>query len=101
MRKAWVAGLAALGVGAAGAAGASAVLSDADRRNQLERQLRVWRRTARRGLHWGIFYVRGRRATEERRAELEEKFAIKKAQGGAEGLGGMRCGLMKAGQMVS
>src|SRR5205823_1939505 len=62
--------LAALTVAAAGAVGAGAVLSDEDRRNQLERQLRVWRLTARRGFHWGIFYLRGRRADEKQRAEL-------------------------------
>src|SRR5438270_9139217 len=101
MRKAWVAGLAALGVGAVGAAGAGAVLSDADRRNQLERQLRVWRLTARRGLHSGIFDVRGRRADEKKRAELEEKFAIKTAQDVAKVLGGMKGAIMKAGQMIS
>src|SRR5437588_11841478 len=100
-RTAWVAGLAALGVGAAGAAGAGAVLSDADRRNQLERQLRVWRLTARRGFHWGVMYVRGRRASEEKRAKLEEKFAIKTAQDVAEVLGGMKGAIMKAGQMIS
>src|SRR6266550_4593680 len=101
MRKSAVAGLAVLGAAAAGAAGAAAVLSDEDRRNQLERQLRVWRLTARRGIHWGIFYVRGRRADEEKRAELEEKFAIKTAQDVAEVLGGMKGAIMKAGQMIS
>src|SRR2546423_3170697 len=101
MRKWAVAGLAVIGAAAAGAAGAGAVLSDVDRRNQLERQLRVWRLTARRGLHWGIFYVRGRRASEEKRAKIEEKFAMKTAQDVAEGLGGMKGAIMKAGQMIS
>src|SRR4029077_11408205 len=77
------------------------VLSDADRRNQLERQLRVWRLTARRSLPWGFVYVRGRGADEARRAELEEKFAIKTAQDVAEVLGGMKGAIMKAGQMIS
>src|SRR5207249_8750273 len=93
--------LAALTVAAAGAVGAGAVLSDEDRRNQLERQLRVWRLTARRGFHWGIFYLRGRRADDKKRAELEEKFAIKTAQDVAEVLGGMKGAIMKAGQMIS
>jgi predicted unusual protein kinase regulating ubiquinone biosynthesis (AarF/ABC1/UbiB family) len=102
MRRRAKAGLAGLtAAAAAGAVGASAVLADADRRNQLERQLRVWRLTARRGLHWGIFYVRGRRADEAKRAELEEKFAIKTAQDVAEVLGGMKGAIMKAGQMIS
>src|SRR4029077_10469105 len=77
------------------------VLSDADRRNQLDRQLRVWRLTARRSLHWGVVYVRGRGTDEAKRAELEEKFAIKTAQDVAEVLGGMKGAIMKAGQMIS
>src|SRR3954465_10742243 len=101
MRRGAVAGLAALGVAAAGAGGGGPVLSEEARRNQLERQLRVWRLTARRGLHWGIFYLRGRRADEAKRAELEEKFAIKTAQDVAEVLGGMKGAIMKAGQMIS
>ncbi|HEV3352681.1 MAG TPA: AarF/UbiB family protein [Acidimicrobiales bacterium] len=101
MRRASVAGLAALGAIAAGGAGAAAFLSDDDRRNQLDRQLRVWRLTARRGLHWGVIYVRGRGADEQKRAELEEKFAIKTAQDVAEVLGGMKGAIMKAGQMIS
>src|SRR5438270_10983149 len=92
--------LSVLAAGAGAAAGAGVVLSDADRRNQLERQLRVWRLTARRGFHWGVMYVRGRRASEEKRAKLEEKFAIKTAQDVAEVLGGMKGAIMKAGQMI-
>ena len=101
MRKSAMAGLAVLGAAAAGAAGAGAVLSDADRRNQLERQLRVWRLTARRGVHWGIVNLRGRRATEEERARLEERFAIRTAEDVAQVLGGMKGAIMKAGQMLS
>src|SRR5207249_3703941 len=93
--------LSLLGLGAAGAAAAGAVLSDADRRNQLERQLRVWRLTARGGAHWALLQARGRRASEEKRAQLEEKFAIKTAQDVAEVLGGMKGAIMKAGQMIS
>jgi predicted unusual protein kinase regulating ubiquinone biosynthesis (AarF/ABC1/UbiB family) len=100
MRKVVPIGLAA--VAAAGAAAAAgAVLSDEDRRNQLERQLRVWRLTARRGAHWAVLQARGRRASDEKRAALEEKFAIKTAQDVAEVLGGMKGAIMKAGQMIS
>src|SRR5438477_11324158 len=90
-----------LAAGAGAAAGAGVVLSDADRRNQLERQLRVWRLTARRGVHYGTVWVRGRRATAEERARLEERFAIRTAEDVAEVLGGMKGAIMKAGQMVS
>ncbi|MCU1449792.1 MAG: hypothetical protein JWP02_1962, partial [Acidimicrobiales bacterium] len=95
--------LSLLGVGAAAGAAAAAgvVLSDADRRNQLERQLRVWRLTARRGTQWAVLQARGRRASDEKRAQLEEKFAIKTAQDVAEVLGGMKGAIMKAGQMIS
>ena len=86
---------------AAVATGAGVVLADEDRRHQLERQLRVWRLTARRTLHYGTVWVRGRRATAEERARLEERFAIRTAEDVAEVLGGMKGAIMKAGQMVS
>ncbi|MDQ4133724.1 MAG: AarF/ABC1/UbiB kinase family protein [Actinomycetota bacterium] len=85
----------------AGAAGAGVVLADEDRRIQLQRQARVWRLSVRRALHWATVKLRGRRATEEQRARLEEGFAIKTAQDVAEVLGGMKGAIMKAGQMVS
>ncbi|HEX2047557.1 MAG TPA: AarF/ABC1/UbiB kinase family protein [Acidimicrobiales bacterium] len=87
-------------VGAAGV-GAGIALSDADRRIRLERQARVWRLSARRGVHWAVLKVRGSRATEERRAALEQQFAIKTAEDVAQVLGGMKGAIMKAGQMVS
>ena len=45
--------------------------------------------------------VRGRRATEEERARLEEQFAIRSAEDVAKVLGGMKGAIMKAGQMLS
>ncbi|HZT65224.1 MAG TPA: AarF/ABC1/UbiB kinase family protein [Acidimicrobiales bacterium] len=95
---------AAAAAGAAGAAGAAAgavLLSDPDRRHRVERQLRVWRLTARRGLHWGVVRVRGRWADEAERARLEESFAIRSAEDVAQVLGGMKGAIMKAGQMIS
>lgn len=91
------------GVAGAAAAGATCglVLADADRRHRLERQLRVWRLTARRGLHYAIVRVRGRRATQEARARLEEQFAIRTAEDVAAVLGNMKGAIMKAGQMIS
>ena len=76
-------------------------LSDGDRRNRLERQARIWRLSARRTVHWGMVKVRGRRATAEQRAKLEESFAIRSAEDVAEVLGGMKGAIMKAGQMIS
>ena len=89
------------GTAAAGAAGAAVVLADKDRRGRLDRQFRVWRLSARRMAHWATIKVRGRGADDERRARLEESFAIRTAQDVAEVLGGMKGAIMKAGQMVS
>ena len=93
--------LAAAGAVIAGAAGVGIALSDEHRRNRVDRQLRVWRLSARRALAWATVKVRGRRATEEQRARLEERFAIRSAQDVAEVLGGMKGAIMKAGQMIS
>ncbi len=89
--------------GAAGVgAGAGALyLRDADRRLRLERQARVWRLTARRGLQYGRLRLKGRAATEAERARLEEQFAIRSAEDVAKVLGGMKGAIMKAGQMLS
>jgi predicted unusual protein kinase regulating ubiquinone biosynthesis (AarF/ABC1/UbiB family) len=94
-------GIAALtGAAAAGAVGAVA-LRDEDRRHRLERQVRVWRLTVRRGRQWAAMRVRGRGATADERARLEEQFAIRTAEDVAQVLGGMKGAIMKAGQMLS
>ncbi|MDP9403723.1 MAG: AarF/ABC1/UbiB kinase family protein [Actinomycetota bacterium] len=102
MRKAAVAGgLGVLaGLTAVGLRAAKA-WRDPGRRARLERQARVWRLTARRGLHFAEVKIRGRRATEEERARLEEQFAIRSAEDVAKVLGGMKGAIMKAGQMLS
>ena len=82
-------------------AGVGVALSDHDRRHRLERQARVWRLTTRRGAHWATMKVRGRRATDEERARLEEQFAIRTAEDVAQVLGNMKGAIMKAGQMIS
>ena len=90
------------GVVAAGAAAAAAyVATDQGRRTQLDRQLRVYRLTARRAIHFAAVKVRGRNKTAEERARLEEQFAIRSAEDVAKVLGGMKGAIMKAGQMVS
>ena len=88
------------GLAVAGA-GAASVLRDQVRRVHLERQVRVWRLTARRALHYAQLKIRGRRASEEQRARLEEQFAIRSAEDVAKVLGGMKGAIMKAGQMLS
>jgi predicted unusual protein kinase regulating ubiquinone biosynthesis (AarF/ABC1/UbiB family) len=100
MRPKAVAVALAASVGSAAAA-AGIVLADSQRRQGLERQARVWRLTARRGSQWALLKVRGARADEERRAHLEEQFAIRSAEDVARVLGGMKGAIMKAGQMLS
>ena len=93
----------ALGAAAAAVvgAGATVALRDRSRRLHLERQVRVWRLTVRRALHFAQMKAKGRRATEEERARLEEQFAIRSAEDVAKVLGGMKGAIMKAGQMLS
>jgi predicted unusual protein kinase regulating ubiquinone biosynthesis (AarF/ABC1/UbiB family) len=93
--------VAAVGTLAAAGAGVGIALRDEDRRTRVDRQLRMWRLSVRRLLAWATLKVRGRRASEERRARLEEQFAIRTAQDVAEVLGNMKGAIMKAGQMVS
>ena len=88
-------------VGAGAAAGGAFVLTDQGRRTQLDRQLRVYRLTARRFFHWLAVKIRGRNKTAEERARLEERFAVRSAEDVAKVLGGMKGAIMKAGQMVS
>ncbi len=89
-------------VGALLAAGVAAgvALSDDDRRVRLQRSARVWRLTARRSAHYAIVKVRGARADAERRAALEQQFAIRTAEDVARELGNMKGAIMKAGQLI-
>jgi predicted unusual protein kinase regulating ubiquinone biosynthesis (AarF/ABC1/UbiB family) len=88
-------------VAAAGAGAAAARLARPDRRERARRALRVWRLTARRGGSWVVLQVRGARATEAEREELERSFAIRSAEDVARELGAMKGAIMKVGQMVS
>ncbi len=90
------------GIGATAAtASAGVALRDPQRRVHVERSLRVWRLTARRGWQLAGLKLRGHRADEERRAALEEQFVIRSAEDVAQVLGGMKGAIMKAGQMFS
>ena len=101
MRKSVVLGAGGAAVVGAAGLGVGVALSDRDRRVRFERQARVWRLSARRSAAWVLTKARGRRATEERRAQLEEQFAIRTAEDVARVLGGMKGAIMKAGQMIS
>ena len=72
-----------------------------DRAERLKRQARVWRLTARRGVHFAAVKLRGVAADEQRRAALEEQFAVRTATDVARELGNMKGAIMKLGQMVS
>ena len=94
----------ALGAAAAAASVAAAAavrLREPARRDRLERTLRVWRLTVRRGVHYGVTKVRGAAADEQRRRELDERFAIRSAEDVTRELGNMKGVVMKAGQMLS
>jgi predicted unusual protein kinase regulating ubiquinone biosynthesis (AarF/ABC1/UbiB family) len=85
----------------AATAAAGAVLRDEARRDRIRRTARVWRLTARRSAHFAVVRVRGARASDEERARLEERFAIRTAEDVARELGNMKGAIMKAGQMIS
>lgn len=84
----------------AGAVTARILLDDRQRRARLFRGARVWRLTVRRGAHWAVLRVRGLGADEERRAALDERFAIRTAEDVARELGAMKGAMMKAGQLI-
>ncbi len=92
-------GAAAAVVGTSIAAGAA--LRDPVRRRRIERSARVWRLSTRRAAHWTVVKVRGVGADEERKAALEQQFAIRSAEDVAAELGNMKGAIMKLGQLVS
>jgi len=83
-----------------GAAAVARLRADERRRNRLVRTARIWRLTATRGAHYVVLKVRGAAADEARRAELEERFAIRTAEDVAKELGNMKGAIMKAGQLI-
>ena len=65
------------------------------------RTLRVWRLSVRNSARFAMAKARGLGSADERRAELDEQFAIRTAEDVARELGQMKGVLMKAGQMIS
>jgi predicted unusual protein kinase regulating ubiquinone biosynthesis (AarF/ABC1/UbiB family) len=96
-------GTAAVAAGAAAGTVAAArrVLADPRRRSRLERSARVWRLTARRGVHWASVQVRGVGADAEARRRLDDQFMIRSAADVATELGHMKGAVMKLGQLAS
>ena len=70
-------------------------------RPRIARAARIARLTARHGAHWCVVKVRGARADEAKRAELEQRFAVRTAEDVAAALGQMKGVMMKVGQLVS
>lgn len=67
---------------------------------RLRRTARVWRLTARNGARFVASRVRRRTARPERRAELDQRFALQTAEDVARELGQMKGALMKVGQLL-
>jgi predicted unusual protein kinase regulating ubiquinone biosynthesis (AarF/ABC1/UbiB family) len=71
------------------------------RRLRVGRQARILRLMGRNGLRWARSRVRGLRAGDERRAELDAEVALRTAEDVARELGDMKGAVMKLGQLVS
>jgi predicted unusual protein kinase regulating ubiquinone biosynthesis (AarF/ABC1/UbiB family) len=70
-------------------------------RVRMTRSLRVWRLTARNAIRFVIHRVRRRAASQHRRTELDDAFALRTADDVARELGNMKGALMKAAQLIS
>ena len=105
MRKRTVASVAALAALAAGLAAATKSIgqsvADSPISNRFSRSARVWKLSARNSARFAVSRVRGLGSADERRAELDEQFAIRTAEDVAKELGEMKGVLMKAGQLIS
>jgi predicted unusual protein kinase regulating ubiquinone biosynthesis (AarF/ABC1/UbiB family) len=101
MNKKAVASLASVAALAAGLAAAARKTRTSPLTNRLNRSARVWKLSARNSARYAVSRVRGFGSAEERRAELDEQFAIRTAEDVAKELGEMKGVLMKAGQLIS
>ena len=97
-----LAGLLALATGLATAAQQAARRAErSPLTDRFSRSARVWKLSARNTTRFAVSKVRGIARDEERRAALDEQFAIRTAEDVARELGEMKGVLMKAGQMIS
>jgi predicted unusual protein kinase regulating ubiquinone biosynthesis (AarF/ABC1/UbiB family) len=101
MKKKAVASLGALAALAAGLAAAAQRAKTSPLTNRFARSAKVWKLSARNSARYAVSRARGIGSAEERRAELDEQFAIRTAEDVAKELGEMKGVLMKAGQLVS
>jgi predicted unusual protein kinase regulating ubiquinone biosynthesis (AarF/ABC1/UbiB family) len=96
-----VASLASIAALAAGLAAAAQRTKYKPLPTRFRRSAKVWKLSARNSARFGVAKVRGIGSAEERRAELDEQFAIRTAEDVAKELGEMKGVLMKAGQLIS
>ena len=101
MNKRAVASLASVAALAAGLAAAAQRARSSPLTSRFNRSARVWKLSARNSARFAVNKVRGFGSAEERRAELDEQFAIRTAEDVAKELGEMKGVLMKAGQLIS
>jgi predicted unusual protein kinase regulating ubiquinone biosynthesis (AarF/ABC1/UbiB family) len=102
-RAASLASLAALATALAAAAAATAAAKQNANplSSRFRRSAKVWKLSARNTARYGVMRLRGLGTPAERRAALDEQFAIRTAADVAKELGEMKGVLMKAGQMIS
>jgi len=96
-----VASIVAVAAGLAALAKARDVASRSPLTSRFSRSARVWRLSARNTARFAVSRARGLGTPAERRAQLDEQFAIRTAEDVAKELGEMKGVLMKAGQLVS
>jgi predicted unusual protein kinase regulating ubiquinone biosynthesis (AarF/ABC1/UbiB family) len=97
-----LAGLAALAAGfAAAAIKAKQAAARSPLTSRFSRTAKVWKLSARNTARFAAYKVRGATSPADRRAALDEQFAIRTAEDVAKQLGEMKGVLMKAGQLVS
>jgi predicted unusual protein kinase regulating ubiquinone biosynthesis (AarF/ABC1/UbiB family) len=96
-----VASVASLVALAAGLAAAAQQARSSPLTSRFSRSARVWKLSARNGARYAVTRVRGIASADERRAELDQQFAIRTAEDVAKELGEMKGVLMKAGQLIS
>ena len=101
MQKKAVASVASLVALAAGLAAAAQRAKSSPLTSRFARSAKIWKLSARNSTRFAVSKVRGFGSPEERRAELDQQFAIRTAEDVAKELGEMKGVLMKAGQLIS
>lgn len=101
MHKKAVASVASVLALAAGLAAAAQRAKSSPLTSRFTRSAKIWKLSARNSARFAVSRVRGIGSAEERRAQLDEQFAIRTAEDVAKELGEMKGVLMKAGQLIS